>query len=117
MKHALLLLHWDGLEMYGIFNEHVQMELYRNKSSTMKPMHTTNFSTMVSEHELQSQLCQKNCGSGRTDEKGVAPTGSGDVSERQPDLVDVPGPCHGQEWELAVGAWGLVKGGQTVETS
>lgn len=47
----------------------------------------------------------------------MAPTGSGDVSERQPDLVDVPGPCHGQEWELAVGAWGLVKGGQTVETS
>lgn len=67
MKHALLLLHWDGLEMYGTFNEHVQMELYRNKSSTMKPMHTSNFSTMVSEHELQSQLCQKNCGSGRTD--------------------------------------------------
>lgn len=40
-------------------------ELYRNKSSNTKPEHISNFSTMVSEHQPLSQLCQNNCVSGR----------------------------------------------------
>lgn len=68
MKRALLLHHWGGLEMNGTFDEHVQMELYRNKSSHRKPEHISNFSTVVSEHQPLRQLCQKNCGSGRADE-------------------------------------------------
>lgn len=54
MKHALLLHHWDGLEMCGTFNE-----LYRNKSSNTKPEHISNFNTMVSEDQPLSQLCQE----------------------------------------------------------
>lgn len=54
--------------MNGTFDEHVQMELYRNKSSNTKPEHISNFSTVVSEHQPLRQLCQKNCGSGRADE-------------------------------------------------
>lgn len=44
---------------------------------------------MVSEHSQHqplSQLCQKNCGNGRTDERGVVSTGSGDVSKRQQEV-------------------------------
>lgn len=89
MKHALLLHHWDSLEMWGTFNE-----LYRNKSSNTKPEHINNFNTAVSEHQPLSQLCQKNCVSGRTD---VVSTGSGDVSKKQLGVVDVHGPCHGRE--------------------
>lgn len=43
--------HWDGLEMTGTFNEHVQTELYRNTRSNTKPEHISNFSTVVSEHQ------------------------------------------------------------------
>lgn len=76
MKHALLLHHWGGLEMNGTLDEHVQMELYRNKSSNTKPEHISNFSTVVSDHQPLRQLCQ-NCGSGRADEEGAVLTGPG----------------------------------------
>lgn len=56
----------------------------------MKPEHISNFSAMVSEHSEHqplSQLCQKNCGNGRTDAWGEVSTGSGDVSKRQLEML------------------------------
>lgn len=114
MKHALLLHHWGGLEMNGTLDEHVQMELYRNKSSNTKPEHISNFSTVVSDHQPLRQLCQ-NCGSGRADEEGAVLTGPGDVRKRQLDAVDAHGRCHGRGAGAGTGSRcfaALVKGGR-----